>query len=343
MVRQRNTATKTGPSSGSGSGPPAPFKEPPEVLQPFVETLDDRHVYITHIDNKPADFKRRMFLVPVAMNLAIAALFLWRLWYITPYYLRVLVSVLGYPNEMTIVPAEMTWEELIPELGRRSGTFILDFLLFVFLWPWPVQFAMAQENGNPVEWRWQVGFRDREVVVRRSRSWDESIRDVVHNNEGRSLFMSHVGMATAPMLLNEKTGYLLMNKEWDLDWKGMVDATTMVDKKMAAIEAFKSVVLVHHSEYGWLSVDLRQKDNAEEEERRQQIFAFRDALSALGKEDLFYRWIEIVQFESSQPGGFTKEKQVQVADQIREMFDKQGVNFDQLWKEAVGTDANLSM
>jgi hypothetical protein len=341
MARQRNTV-KSAPKSRD-EGPPAPFKHPPDVLKPFTETLDQRHIYITHIDNKPASFKRKIFIVPVLMNLTIVGLFLWRMYSVGPWYLKLMGSVLGYPNELTIEPAEMEWEELLPEAAIRGGTFMLDFLLFMFLWPWPVDFAMATENGNPVQWRATVGFRDREIVVRRSRKWDQTIGDVVNDPNGKALFMSNVGMATAPMLINEKTGYLLMNAEWDLDWKGMIDATTMVDTHMAAIEAFKTVVLVHHAEYGWLCVDHKLNSNAQEDERRRQVFAFRDALTAMGKDDLFYRWIEIVQFESSQPDGFTMERQVQVAEQIREMFDKQGINFDELWKETVGTDAMAVM
>ncbi|KAL7620081.1 hypothetical protein AAE478_010631 [Parahypoxylon ruwenzoriense] len=335
MARQRLPA-KSGPAKKNG-GPPAPFKRPPEVLQPFIDTLDEKHVYITHVDSKPQDFKRKIFAVPVLMNVAIAALFVYRHYCILPYYLRILASVLGYPNETTMVVEEMDWAEIVPEVGKRAFSFMLDFLLFVFIWPWPVDFCLAQNHGNPVVWRWSVGFRDREVVVRRSRKWSGTMRDVVNDSEAMSLFMSRIGMATSPMLLEEKTGYMLMDSDWDLDWTAMVDATTMVDKKMVTIEAFKIVVLVFHEEWGWLCVDMKLGEGAEDEKRR-QVFAFRDALVAVGKEDLFYRWIEVIQFETSQPGGFNTEKQKRVARQIRDMFNSQGINFDEFWKESVGTD-----
>lgn len=351
MARQRNTA-KTGatPSKrkdGSDS-PPAPFKRAPDVLNPFLETLDEKQAYITHIDAKPASFKRKVFMVPVAMNTCIVALIAWRAWYIGPWYLQLLVSLLGYSNETTLVLEELDfWSEVAPELFRRALVFTLDFVVLgAFLGPWPLEFCWDwRGNGSPVLWRWAVGFRDREIVVRRSRQWGEAVvrGDVVRSPEGRSLFMARIGMATSPMLLNEKTGYVLMDAEWDLDWKGMVDATAMVDRKMAAIEAFRTVVLVFHEEYGWLSVDLKLGDNAEEDDRRRQVFAFRDALAAMGKENLFYRWVEIVQFETSQPGGFSPERQVEVAKQIRELFEKQNVDFDGLWKEAVGTDGLTGM
>ncbi|KAI1848436.1 hypothetical protein JX266_005742 [Neoarthrinium moseri] len=342
MARQRKGAKATAPKK-KGLGIPAPFKTPPEVLQPLIETLEEEHIYILHIDDKPADLKRNVFLVPVLMNVAIAALFVWRMYYILPWYLRLLTSTLGYANETTLVAAEMEWEDLLPEIARRSGQFIIDLMLYVFVWPWPFEFVFGGQHSNPASWRYITGFRDREIVARRSRGWDKAVRDVINDGNSKDVFMAYVGLATSPMLMQEKTGYLLMNKEWNLDWHVMIDATEMVDKKMAALEAFRLVVLVHQEEHGWLVVDHKVEETAEEDERRRQIFLFRDALSALGKENLFYRWIEIIQFEASQPGGFAAEKQEVVAQQVRDLFQKEGVDFDALWKESVGTDGIQTM
>ncbi|KAI1258771.1 hypothetical protein F5Y18DRAFT_327448 [Xylariaceae sp. FL1019] len=345
MARQRKPAKST--PKRKDDGPPVPYKRPAEVLTPILETLDEKHVYIFHIDHKPASFKRKTFIIPVLMNLSIAALFCFRMWYITPYYFKLAQSVMGTWNETTMFVEEVEWSDIFWEVGTRAFTFLFDFLLFVFLWPWPVDFCSAQEHGNPVAWRRAIGFRDREVVVRRSRKWSDTMGDVVNNGEdglnvARSFFLSRVQTATSPMVLGDKTGYVLMDGDWDLDWAAMVDATTMVDKKMAAIEAFKLVVLLHHEDYGWLCVDLKN-DVSNEDGPRRQVFAFRDALTAIGKEDLFFRWVEIVQFESSQPGGFGPEKQEQVAKDIREMFLKEGVDFDQFWKDSVGTDSSLGL
>ncbi|KAJ3563583.1 hypothetical protein NPX13_g8145 [Xylaria arbuscula] len=134
-----------------------------------------------------------------------------------------------------------------------------------------------------------------------------------------------------------------MDGDWDLDWGAMVDATKMVDDKMAAIEAFTVVILVHQDDWGWLVVDLKGEALAQEDGRRRQVYAFRDALTNLGKEDLFYRWIEIVQFESSQPGGFSLERQEKTAQQIRELFSKEGIDFDEFWKDSVGTDSAMGI
>jgi hypothetical protein len=145
------------------------------------------------------------------------------------------------------------------------------------------------------------------------------------------------------MLVQGKTGYLTMDGDWDLDWRGMVDATRLVDKKDVPLEAFGTVVVLHHEKFGWVSVDLGNGESVEQDERRRQVMAFRDALAALGKEDLFFRWVEMIQFETTQPGGFTPEKQVAAAQKIRDMFKSNGVDFDELWKETVGTDGLAGM
>lgn len=336
MAKQRNTA-KVSPKKRD-IGPPVPFKNPPEVLQPLIDTLDEQHVYIIHIDNKPVDFKRKIFIVPVLLNVAIFALFVWRMWYIMPWYLSLFISTLGFPNETTMYADEMSYEELFTEVATRAAQFMLDLVLYMFLWPWPVDFIFGKKHSSPVEWRRNVGFRQKEIIVRRSRKWDRGIRDVVNDQGGNSLFRAHVGMAIAPAYLHEKTGYLMMNAQWDLDWGVMIDATKMVDRKMAAMEAFRQVILVFQEEYGWMVLDIKTSENAQEDERRRQVLTFKEALAAVGKEDVFYRWIEIIQFESTQPGGFTPEKQAAAAEKVRELFKKEDIDFEEFWKESVGSD-----
>lgn len=338
---------KASPSSPSvSSEPPQPFNRAPDVMGPLLRTLSPKHVYITHIDNKPADFKRKIFLVPIAINVTIVALFVLRMWYIGPWYYSLIQFAFGYPNEEFVLPADITWRSTLWIVLRRGFTFLLDFLLFVFVWPWPVEFCFGRPHGSPVAWRWAAGFRDREIYVRRSRPlWDRDLKQAVKgtNAQARRLLMHNVGEATAPMLINEKTGYLTMNNEWDLDWAAMVLATKLVDRKAIALDAFRLSVFMHHEDYGWVSLDMKMSDGAQDDARRTQVFAFRDALAAVGKEDLFYRWIEIVQFESTQPGGFGPEKQVEAARKIRELFSEQGIDFDEFWKESVGSDGLANM
>ena len=319
------------------STPPAPFKRPPEVLEPFISTLSEKHVYLTHIDTKPIELKRKVFLVPVGMNICVAIAFVTRMYWILPWYFLVAISALGHPNETTFPAREATWSQGSWAIAARTFTFVLDFVLFVFVWPWPVEFVLGQAHGNPTSWRWKVGFREKEIYVRRSREWDTALKDVFKDSESRTMLLAQIRQATSPIVQEQKTGYLLMNGQWDLDWAEMVHAHTMVDKKEIALEAFKSIVLLHHKDYGWLCYDLHAGAASSEDERRRQVFAFRDALSAMGKEDLFYRWVEIVQFEATQPGGFGPEKQEVAAKKIKELFEADGVDFEELWKQTVGT------
>lgn len=326
-------------NSSGNNGPPAPFKRPPEVLEPFIRELSKKHIYITHIDVKPASFKRKMFLVPISINVAVAALFAWRMYAILPWYWKILMAGFGNHNEMTIPFHETTWSELAWEIWKRGIIMFIDFMLFVFVWPWPVEFTLATAHGNPTLWRWNIGFRDKEIYVRRSRDWDKMLRDIFKDADSKKILLAYTQQATSPMLQEQKTGYLLMNDKWDLDWNGMIFAHKLVDKKEAALEAFKNVILVYHQDYGWICHDLKLGIAAEEDEKRRQVFAFRDALTAMGKENLFYRWIEIVQFESTQPGGFGPEKQEATAKQIRELFGAENIDFDELWKDTMGTNA----
>ncbi|KAL7932443.1 hypothetical protein V8C35DRAFT_307097 [Trichoderma chlorosporum] len=328
------------PSGSNGSlDPPSPFKRPPEVLEPFIRELSQKHIYITHIDAKPAAFKRKTFLVPVAMNVTVAALFLWRVYVMLPWYWNIFMTGFGHVNEMSFPFREASWSELAWEIWKRGITMFIDFMLFVFVWPWPVEFTMGSAHGNPTLWRWNVGFRDREIYVRRSRDWDKMLRDIFKDADSKKILLAYTQQATSPMLQEQKTGYLLMNSKWDLDWSCMVLAHKLVDKKEAALEAFKNVILVYHQDYGWICHDLKLGIAAEEDEKRRQVFAFRDALTAMGKENLFYRWIEIVQFESTQPGGFGPEKQEATAKQIRDLFEAENIDFDELWKDTVGPRA----
>lgn len=322
------------PKDGS---PPSPFKQPPEVLESFISNLDPEHIYVTHIDSKPVDFKRKVFLVPVAMNVAVALLFVFRMYWIIPWYIKVAASAMGHPNETTWTVASATWSESGLEVLKRAATLFIDFVLFVFVWPWPVEFLAGQAHSNPCQWRWRVGFREKEIYVRRSRDWDRLLRDIFVDDNSKKILLAYIQQATSPVLQEQKTGYLLQNSQWDLDWEQQIYAHTLVDKKDVALDAFRNLILVHHKTYGWMSYSLQASAASSEDHRRRQVFAFRDTLTSLGKEDLFYRWVEIVQFEATQPGGFGPEKQELAAKKIRDLFEAEGIEFDELWKQSVGS------
>jgi hypothetical protein len=254
----------------SKTEPPSPFSKPPTKLEPFLSKLSKDHVYITHIDKHPADFKRKIFLVPVLMNVAIVVLIFWRVKYILPYYIKICLSLLaGRRNETTIDTAQLPLNDLSKEILRRTVTFMIDLLIYVFIWPWPRDFFTGRTGGNPVLWRFIVGFNEEEIIVRRSRRWFQpSINMLEEGSEQDVVFMT-VRQAVDPLTMSEKTGYLMLSKEWDLDWKLMVTATKMCDKKTLDMQDFKPTVFLHSEEFGWMTIaSPAASGNAQEEEGR---------------------------------------------------------------------------
>jgi hypothetical protein len=344
-ARAFNTTTSNSkPSSTASLEPPAPFKRTPESLSPFLSKLDPKHIYITHLDLKPADFKRKIFLVPVLMNLTIIGLIVWRIRSIWPFYLNILFTMVGRRNEMTIDTENTPFNEVVQEIIRRAVVFMFDLFLYVFIWPWPRDFFAGRKIGNPVTWRFIVGFSDKEIIVRRSRRWDETIGNPVEEGSGQDEIMSIIKKAVDPVWMSGRTGYLMLNKEWDLDWKAMVAATKLADKGTLPFEDFRTTILVPTEEFGWVVLEAASAGgSAKEEEGRKKIVAFKDELTAMGKENLFFRWIELVRFESSQPGGFGPEQQKKTMAKAKELFESQGVDFDKFWAKIGGTEGMPGM
>ncbi|PQE24913.1 KRR1 small subunit processome component protein [Rutstroemia sp. NJR-2017a WRK4] len=342
-VKSKRTfkSTSSKPSAPPSTDPPAPFARPPKKLEPFLEKLSKYHIYITHIDSHPPDFKRKIFLVPVCMNVAIIALLAWRIFVVFPYYMRIVFSMMGQHNETTIDSSNLSLNEMGWEILRRGSKFMIDLILYMFVWPWPRDFFLGRAIGNPIAWRLGVGFREKEIIVRRSRKWDRTIGDFLKedNEEGMALLMKNVQTAISPMWMQQKTGYLMLNKEWDLDWKAIVQATKMVDKKTMDLEDFKTTILAWHAAYGWMvATEERTPQDDREELGRKKITAFRDELTKMGKENLFFRWIELVQFEASRPEGWGPEQQKKTVEKARELFEAQGVDFEKFWEKIGGME-----
>jgi hypothetical protein len=196
-------------------------------------------------------------------------------------------------------------------------------------------------------WRFALGgFKDREIILRRSRRWDQTIqiKNLIEEGEDQDKVFEIVKRAVDPIWMSEKTGYLMLTKEWDLDWKLMVAATKLVNKKEMKLEDFRTTILIHNEEFGWMVVETAAAGgSAKEEEGRRKIVAFKDELTAMGKENLFFKWIELVQFESSKPGGFGPEQQLKTMAKAKELFEAQGVNFDQFWAKVGGMEGMPGM
>ena len=338
------TVSKAQKSSGSSKAtdqtttPPPPFSKAPTSLGPFLDALDKRHAYIVHVDAFPADFKRRIFAVPVALNIAIAVLLLWRIYAAAPTYYAILTATLGYDSSATIDTTTRKTRELVWIVLKRTLMFALDFVLLRFIGPWPLTFFL-EAPGNPCWWRWRVGFRRDEIAVRVSRGWGtEELMEGVKTGEGSPFFQNRVLPAIERSYVRQKTAYLMMGKDWDLDFYLMVLAHELVDKKTLALEDFRKSVLAYSERDGWLCWKVwKLDDQGAEEDTRKRVVALKDSLTAMGKESLFFRWIEIVQWESSQ-GDFTAERQQATLKKVEHIFDEQGVNFRALIESVGGME-----
>ncbi|EUC44977.1 hypothetical protein COCMIDRAFT_96770 [Bipolaris oryzae ATCC 44560] len=327
---------------------PPPFTPTPPALENLLYTFDRSLVYVTHVDPHPAWFKRRIFIVPLLLNASFVLVLLWRLYTIGPHYLDIVKSVLGQANHTTIYWASNTWGSLLWKVGRRMLLFLFDFFLFRIVGPWPWSFFVEQP-GNPVSWRWNVGFRDQEIYVRVSRGW--SAKDLLGEAEGSSgrrggespFFKTRILPAVDKQRLREKTGYMLMDADFDLDFFGMVAATQLLDRKDITLDHVRKSVFVYVGDAErdngqWAVWDCAKLDEGSETEAREKVVAFKDKLTAMGKESLFFRWVELIQYESSAPGGFTPERQAAAAEKVKQMFEDQGVDFEQFSREIGGLD-----
>ncbi|KAF2872196.1 hypothetical protein BDV95DRAFT_571746 [Massariosphaeria phaeospora] len=323
---------------------PEPFSPAPAALEPLLSQFDPDSIYITHVDNHPAWFKKRIFFVPVGINLTIALLLAWRVYAALPLYWSIIMSLLGNPNETTIYWGDNSWGQLAVSVLWRTLIFTFDFLLFRFVGPWPLTFFF-ESPGNPVSWRWTTGFRDVEVYVRESRGW--GAKDLLGEAEGATgkagadspFFKTRILPAIESGRLRDKTGYLLMDKDFDLDFWGMTQATELLDKKEITLDALRKSVFmwVGSLETGqWIVWDCWKLDEGSATEAREKIILFKDRLTLMGKENLFFKWVELVQYESNAPGGFTYERQAATAEKAKTMFEEQGVDFEKFIQEIGG-------
>jgi hypothetical protein len=316
---------------------PTPFIQAPDAVQPFLQRLDTTKVHITHIDRLPPDIKKRIFLIPVLLNLTIAGLLCWRLVVALPYYATLAATTLGYTTPATVDVARTTRRHQFLVLLRRTAVMAADYLLFRFVGPWPLSF-FAEQPANPVSWRWKLrGFRREEVVVRVSRRWHTAdLMQGVRVGDENAFFKTRVLPAIDPVQMR-KTGYLMMNESWDLELELMGDAHALVERGELRFEDLDRVVWAFLEGVGWLAWKW---DGAGDviEGRRKKVVAFKEKLTAMGKESLFWRWTEIVEEERDADGGFTWEGQGRVAARVRQEFERNGVDFEAIAMSIGGLD-----
>lgn len=335
-------------SSGKQKGPPPPFELPTqELASVFLSTLPQDHVYIVHVDTTPRTLKRQVFLVPVCMNIIVSLLLAWRLYYALPKYLHLINGALGYYSPTAIDVAGSNTKQLISITVSRTLMLLGDYMLYAWLGSWPWRFVVGAEgtrHSSPLKWRMAVGFQDLEIIVRQSRIWDKSLRpDWTIDDE---LTLKHKIMPALERKYLEKTSFLLEDKNWSLDFRAMTDAHSIIEAGNAGpgLKDFDKAVLVHYpslhgpSGGGWMIWRVSKADEPQTSEQRDTLIRFKEKLTTMGHEDLFFRWVELVQYESNSPGGFTAGRQAAAMREAKRMFSEQGIDFAQFWQEVGGIE-----
>ncbi|KAI1933663.1 hypothetical protein LOZ65_000299 [Ophidiomyces ophidiicola] len=336
--KQKPVATQNSSKKTDDFDVPAPFTQAPSSLTDFLEGLSTSDVYLFHIDRHPIPEKQKIFLLPLILNLSILCLVAYRIYVGVYTYPNILAAMLGRDSPATINPKKASWSLISSTLASRTLTFLFDYLLIALFLPWPARFI-----SGPVKWRRTIGFQQAEIVVRKSRAWSESlVHTWIRNDE--ATMKDRIIPAITPMRL-QKTGYLLIDADWDLEFGAMLYAEENIKADILRYEDFETCVVVHGGpSKGWLIWRVEDtpcnSDPSMEfsESERDKIVKFKSKLTSMGKEDLFFRWIEIIQYESTRPGGFTPERQQSAMLETKTLFEQHGVDFEEFWADVGGME-----
>jgi hypothetical protein len=352
-------AITTPPSSTIAPPTLEPFVPAPSKLLPFLKTLPSNHVYLTSLDTTTPRIKRNAFLVPVFLNLLITLGLCCRLYYAVPTYFWLIVTIFGYDTRAKVDIDNAAMTDLMGTVAGRTTLLMIDHVIFNFIGAWPWQFLFGSKEGGyvgPAMWRWTVGrFQEEEVVVRRSRRWNKSVfgEEPVKDKKSKKaekpiqpLTMDEV--LTVKLKVNpameeqylKATGYAMLDKDWDLDFAGMVNAFQLIKGERLGIDDLENRAFMYNAnEKVWLMWTVHEKFAPMEAGEKDPIVeGFRERLAAMGHEDLFYRWIELVQYESSVPGGMTEARQMKVLHEARKIFSEKGVDFDKFFNDVGGQE-----
>lgn len=351
--RAANASSTVAPNASSTAKSPKaipePYKPAPSSLQALTSTLPPDHVYIAHLDKTPVELKRRVFRVPVLLNVTIILGLCIRIYFAAPVYLKQIITIFGYETSYSVDTKAHTTNELFVETGSRFLLLTFDYALFTLLGSWPMEFVFGSRTSRWVglwEWRQKVWFKETEVVVRKGRIWDTPL---LEDKDGAPRVWSlqdelAIKFKIEPVMhpsYTSKSALGLLDKDWDLDYKAMVDAHRMINDGRLKMEDVESIALVYYQKQ-WLFWKVRDDTELPPENPEQEsvLQKFRQKLTDLGQEDVFFRWIEIVQYETSQPGGFTQARQTSAIEELRKRLTDRQVDYGAFWED-IGGESGL--
>ncbi|CAL8578092.1 hypothetical protein XPA_003893 [Xanthoria parietina] len=148
--------------------------------------------------------------------------------------------------------------------------------------------------------------------------------------------------ATAKPRLRSKSGMSLIDSEWDLYYSGIVAAHSLTSEtsQWAELEKAGPVICVFDPACEawrvWRPWD--DDDSNQEEEGGSKLRLFKDLLTAMGREGLFFRWVELMQYETHSEGAFTEARREKAIAASRTLFAGVGVNWDEVIDGIGGLD-----
>jgi hypothetical protein len=333
LAGSNNTAK---PVPKTPSGPPKPFQYAPASLRPFLSTLPTDHVYLVHLDNTDVALKKRVFRVPVMLNITLILGLCLRIYFAAPVYLQQIITIFGYDTAYRVDTDKADMSEIVTTIGSRTLLLMVDYAIFALAGSWPKEFLFGGKSSRftgPWQWRRKLGFKEIEIVVRRGRKWDtplltgdipEQVKTWNVEDELRLNVKIEAAMRTNYIA---KTGYLLLDKDWDLDFKGILDAHRLVDSGTIQLKDLQDIALVYYQKQ-WLIWYVHEEPmvTAKVEEQDTILQVFRNKLKELGAESVFFRWIEILQYQTSRPGGFTEGRQDEALRELKQLVEAKRVD-----------------
>ena len=130
----------------------------------------------------------------------------------------------------------------------------------------------------------------------------------------------------------------MMDGNWDLDIGLMQDAHYLIKSGKVRIQELDYLVLAYQEGAGWLAWRFAASSDTSEDNSKKMI-AFKDTLTKMGKESLFWRWQEIVEKERDTDGGFGPDAQERVAVRVTGEFKKEGLDFEEIMGSVGGVRA----
>ncbi|PGH27418.1 hypothetical protein AJ80_00896 [Polytolypa hystricis UAMH7299] len=337
--QQKEAGPKSSSTDANSPKIPKDFTKIPQSLESFAKHLSTNQFYIVHLDTNPKERKRQIFILPTVLNLVIIFVIIWRIYVGVYTYPDIIAAMLGRNNAVRIDTSTSSWGHISVVVVKRTFTFLFDYLLIALFLPWPIRFITG-----PTQWRRKLGFRPAEIVVRQSRSWSEGKTLEVSTTLDSDILKTKIVPAIHPTRL-QKTGYLLIDPDWDLDFSAMLKAHELVDTKSLRLADFEACVLMYGgSETGWVIWRIEDEGQGGSSAERKalsqdKLTDIRAKLVAMGKEELFFRWVELMQYVlNTQAENLTGEDQDKALGEIRALFSSHGVEFDKFWEEVGGLE-----